>query len=162
MHVSSPRPLKRWEGTQEACCHLFRVLGRAQRGCCSHVFMFSADIRQENNKLEVFLLPQTLFFSQATRWANQFFHSVWFQNTSATQISGLLQRSGIYLCIVSSAVSSYCGFGDLYTYWLLKSQFEEREVRLFAAELGCALGLYTQYTGRSYFLDWSPGWKIKV
>lgn len=41
-----------------------------------------------------------------------------------------------------SAVSDYCSFGDLHTHWTLKGQFEEREVRLFAAELGCALGLY--------------------
>ncbi|XP_070826959.1 ribosomal protein S6 kinase-related protein-like [Chaetodon trifascialis] len=34
----------------------------------------------------------------------------------------------------------YCGVGDLYTYWLLKGRFEEDEVRLFAAELGSALG----------------------
>ncbi|XP_044059050.1 ribosomal protein S6 kinase-related protein isoform X2 [Siniperca chuatsi] len=34
----------------------------------------------------------------------------------------------------------YCGAGDLYTYWLLRSQFGEDEVRLFAAELGSALG----------------------
>ncbi|XP_022615443.1 putative serine/threonine-protein kinase F31E3.2 [Seriola dumerili] len=34
----------------------------------------------------------------------------------------------------------YCGTGDLYTYWLLKGQFGEDEVRLFAAELGSALG----------------------
>ncbi|XP_067451184.1 ribosomal protein S6 kinase-related protein [Thunnus thynnus] len=34
----------------------------------------------------------------------------------------------------------YCDTGDLYTYWLLKGQFGEDEVRLFAAELGSALG----------------------
>lgn len=34
----------------------------------------------------------------------------------------------------------YCSVGDLYTYWLLKGQFGEEEVRLFAAELGSALG----------------------
>lgn len=34
----------------------------------------------------------------------------------------------------------YCDTGDLYTYWLLKGQFVEDEVRLFAAELGSALG----------------------
>ncbi|KAM6932761.1 ribosomal protein S6 kinase-related protein-like [Lycodopsis pacificus] len=34
----------------------------------------------------------------------------------------------------------YCSTGDLYTYWLLKGQFGEDEVRLFAAELGSALG----------------------
>ncbi|XP_045930006.1 ribosomal protein S6 kinase-related protein isoform X1 [Micropterus dolomieu] len=34
----------------------------------------------------------------------------------------------------------YCSAGDLYTYWLLRSQFGEDEVRLFAAELGSALG----------------------
>ncbi|XP_075892448.1 ribosomal protein S6 kinase-related protein-like [Nelusetta ayraudi] len=37
-------------------------------------------------------------------------------------------------------MSNYCSFGDLHTHWMLKGQFEEREVRLFAAELGCALG----------------------
>ncbi|MEQ2200565.1 hypothetical protein XENOCAPTIV_000126, partial [Xenoophorus captivus] len=35
----------------------------------------------------------------------------------------------------------YCSAGDLYTYWLLKGQFDEDEVRLLAAELGSALGL---------------------
>ncbi|KAG8001927.1 hypothetical protein GBF38_012205 [Nibea albiflora] len=34
----------------------------------------------------------------------------------------------------------YCSVGDLHTYWLLKGQFGEDEVRLFAAELGSALG----------------------
>uniref|UniRef100_UPI0037E853E3 ribosomal protein S6 kinase-related protein-like n=1 Tax=Semicossyphus pulcher TaxID=241346 RepID=UPI0037E853E3 len=34
----------------------------------------------------------------------------------------------------------YCDAGDLYTYWLLKGRFGEEEVRLFAAELGSALG----------------------
>lgn len=34
----------------------------------------------------------------------------------------------------------YCSTGDLYTYWLLKGQFGEDEVRVFAAELACALG----------------------
>ncbi|XP_029302371.1 ribosomal protein S6 kinase-related protein [Cottoperca gobio] len=34
----------------------------------------------------------------------------------------------------------YCTTGDLYTYWLLKGQFGEDEVCLFAAELGSALG----------------------
>ncbi|XP_071353100.1 ribosomal protein S6 kinase-related protein-like [Trachinotus anak] len=34
----------------------------------------------------------------------------------------------------------YCSTGDLYTYWLVKGQFGENEVRLFAAELGSALG----------------------
>ncbi|XP_034403737.1 ribosomal protein S6 kinase-related protein isoform X2 [Cyclopterus lumpus] len=34
----------------------------------------------------------------------------------------------------------YCSTGDLYTYWLLKGRFGEDKVRLFAAELGSALG----------------------
>ncbi|XP_029374021.1 ribosomal protein S6 kinase-related protein-like [Echeneis naucrates] len=34
----------------------------------------------------------------------------------------------------------YCSIGDLYTCWLLRGRFEEDEVRLFAAELGSALG----------------------
>ncbi|KAK2847455.1 hypothetical protein Q5P01_010454 [Channa striata] len=34
----------------------------------------------------------------------------------------------------------YCSTGDLHTYWLLKGQFREDEVRVLAAELGCALG----------------------
>ncbi|XP_051717916.1 ribosomal protein S6 kinase-related protein isoform X2 [Ctenopharyngodon idella] len=34
----------------------------------------------------------------------------------------------------------YCSTGDLYTYWTLKGQFDERDVRVFAAELGSALG----------------------
>lgn len=72
MHVSSPHPLKRREGTQEACCRLFRVLGRAQSVCCSHVFMFSVDIRQENNKLEVFSLPLPSFPQQPDEQISSF------------------------------------------------------------------------------------------
>ncbi|XP_072548353.1 ribosomal protein S6 kinase-related protein-like [Salminus brasiliensis] len=34
----------------------------------------------------------------------------------------------------------YCSTGDLYTYWTLTGQFAEKEVRVFAAELGSALG----------------------
>ncbi|XP_016321003.1 uncharacterized serine/threonine-protein kinase SgK494-like [Sinocyclocheilus anshuiensis] len=34
----------------------------------------------------------------------------------------------------------YCSTGDLYTYWTLKGRFDERDVRVFAAELGSALG----------------------
>ncbi|XP_027900518.1 ribosomal protein S6 kinase-related protein [Xiphophorus couchianus] len=34
----------------------------------------------------------------------------------------------------------YCSAGDLYTYWLLKGQFDQDQVRLLAAELGSALG----------------------
>ncbi|KAM3615993.1 uncharacterized protein V6R79_010664 [Siganus canaliculatus] len=34
----------------------------------------------------------------------------------------------------------YCHVGDLYTHWSLKGLFDEDEVRLFAAELGSALG----------------------
>ncbi|XP_047449854.1 ribosomal protein S6 kinase-related protein isoform X2 [Mugil cephalus] len=37
-------------------------------------------------------------------------------------------------------MSEYCSTGDLYTYWIMKGQFAEDEVRLFAAELGSALG----------------------
>uniref|UniRef100_A0A3B3ZX25 Protein kinase domain-containing protein n=1 Tax=Periophthalmus magnuspinnatus TaxID=409849 RepID=A0A3B3ZX25_9GOBI len=34
----------------------------------------------------------------------------------------------------------YCSTGDLYTYWQMNGQFSEDTVRVFAAELGCALG----------------------
>ncbi|XP_054482459.1 ribosomal protein S6 kinase-related protein [Anoplopoma fimbria] len=34
----------------------------------------------------------------------------------------------------------YCSTGDLYTYWQMIGQFTEDTVRVFAAELGCALG----------------------
>ncbi|KAL2095781.1 hypothetical protein ACEWY4_007929 [Coilia grayii] len=34
----------------------------------------------------------------------------------------------------------YCSTGDLYTYWTLNGQFKEGELRVYAAELGCALG----------------------
>lgn len=34
----------------------------------------------------------------------------------------------------------YCSTGDLYTYWQMIGQFPEDTVRVFAAELGCALG----------------------
>ncbi|XP_026993037.2 ribosomal protein S6 kinase-related protein [Tachysurus fulvidraco] len=34
----------------------------------------------------------------------------------------------------------YCSMGDLYTYWMLTGQFKEKEVQVFAVELGSALG----------------------
>uniref|UniRef100_A0A3P9PMG7 Ribosomal protein S6 kinase related b n=1 Tax=Poecilia reticulata TaxID=8081 RepID=A0A3P9PMG7_POERE len=34
----------------------------------------------------------------------------------------------------------YCSTGDLYTYWQMIGQFSEETMRIFAAELGCALG----------------------
>uniref|UniRef100_A0A3B3VBV6 Ribosomal protein S6 kinase related b n=1 Tax=Poecilia latipinna TaxID=48699 RepID=A0A3B3VBV6_9TELE len=34
----------------------------------------------------------------------------------------------------------YCSTGDLYTYWQMIGQFSEETLRIFAAELGCALG----------------------
>ncbi|XP_028976593.2 ribosomal protein S6 kinase-related protein [Esox lucius] len=34
----------------------------------------------------------------------------------------------------------FCSTGDLYTYWVMIGQFNEDAVRVFAAELGCALG----------------------
>uniref|UniRef100_A0A8C1RG14 Ribosomal protein S6 kinase related a n=1 Tax=Cyprinus carpio TaxID=7962 RepID=A0A8C1RG14_CYPCA len=40
------------------------------------------------------------------------------------------------LCVMCD----YCSTGDLYTYWTLKGCFDERDVRVFAAELGSALG----------------------
>lgn len=39
-------------------------------------------------------------------------------------------------------VCDYCSTGDLYTYWQMIGQFTEDTVRVFAAELGCALGVY--------------------
>ncbi len=42
------------------------------------------------------------------------------------------------MCLCS--VCEYCSTGDLYTYWTLKGRFDERDVRVFAAELGSALG----------------------
>ncbi|KAJ0062048.1 hypothetical protein NL108_015275, partial [Boleophthalmus pectinirostris] len=47
----------------------------------------------------------------------------------------------------------YCSTGDLYTYWQMNGQFSEDTVRVFAAELGCAL-----VTVRIDALKWSvPG-----
>ncbi|XP_051904050.1 ribosomal protein S6 kinase-related protein [Hippocampus zosterae] len=39
----------------------------------------------------------------------------------------------------------YCGTGDLYTYWQMIGLFAEDTVRVFAAELGCALGFLHDY-----------------
>ncbi len=37
-------------------------------------------------------------------------------------------------------VCDYCSTGDLYTYWVMIGQFGEDVVKVFAAELGSALG----------------------
>lgn len=54
-------------------------------------------------------------------------------------------------CVCLPTVCEYCSTGDLYTYWILKGQFGDDEARVFAAELGCALGecpssVYAQYS----------------
>lgn len=46
----------------------------------------------------------------------------------------------------SPTVCDYCSTGDLYTYWQMIGQFSEDTVRVFAAELGCALGGYPTRT----------------
>lgn len=43
-------------------------------------------------------------------------------------------------------VCDYCSTGDLYTYWQMIGHFSEDTVRVFAAELGCALGGYPTKT----------------
>ncbi|XP_050984526.1 ribosomal protein S6 kinase-related protein isoform X1 [Labeo rohita] len=45
-----------------------------------------------------------------------------------------VQRGG------DNSMCDYCSTGDLYTYWTLNGCFDERDVRVFAAELGSALG----------------------
>uniref|UniRef100_A0A8B9JT70 Ribosomal protein S6 kinase related a n=1 Tax=Astyanax mexicanus TaxID=7994 RepID=A0A8B9JT70_ASTMX len=40
----------------------------------------------------------------------------------------------------TTLLCEYCSTGDLYTYWTLTGQFDEKEIRVFAAELGSALG----------------------
>ncbi|XP_056613302.1 ribosomal protein S6 kinase-related protein isoform X2 [Triplophysa dalaica] len=46
----------------------------------------------------------------------------------------------IQTLVFLSLVCEYCSTGDLYTYWTLKGRFDEKEIRVFAAELGSALG----------------------
>ncbi|KAK1788048.1 hypothetical protein P4O66_016527 [Electrophorus voltai] len=41
---------------------------------------------------------------------------------------------------VAGVVCDYCSTGDLYTYWVMIGQFMENTVKVFAAELGCAIG----------------------
>ena len=49
--------------------------------------------------------------------------------------------------VSAPAVCDYCSTGDLYTYWQMIGHFTEDTVRVFAAELGCALGEYTPGKG---------------
>lgn len=50
--------------------------------------------------------------------------------------------------VSTPTVCDYCSTGDLYTYWQMIGQFTEDTVRVFAAELGCALGAYAStYSG---------------
>jgi len=44
------------------------------------------------------------------------------------------------ILFIPSLVCDYCSTGDLYTYWLMIGQFREDVVKVFAAELGSALG----------------------
>lgn len=49
-------------------------------------------------------------------------------------------------------VCDYCSTGDLYTYWQMIGQFTENAVRVFAAELGSALGEYERTVKPTYIL----------
>ncbi|KAL0994982.1 hypothetical protein UPYG_G00130240 [Umbra pygmaea] len=51
---------------------------------------------------------------------------------------GVLEQSKEEVLV--QVVCDFCHTGDLYTYWLMIGQFSEDVVRVFAAELGCALG----------------------
>lgn len=69
-------------------------------------------------------------------------------------LSRLSSLARVCLC----SVCEYCSTGDLYTYWSLKGCFDERDVRVFSAELGSALGeccymhcLLTYNTLHAYF-----------
>ena len=42
--------------------------------------------------------------------------------------------------VSASTVCDYCSTGDLYTYWVMIGRFSEDTVRVYAAELGSALG----------------------
>ncbi|KAK0146230.1 putative serine/threonine-protein kinase SgK494 [Merluccius polli] len=53
--------------------------------------------------------------------------------TSLLTPMDIKQLSFLHMC-------DYCSTGDLHTYWLLSDHFEEDDVRLFAAELGSAVG----------------------
>lgn len=48
--------------------------------------------------------------------------------------------SVLFICFRASPVCDYCSTGDLYTYWVMIGHFGEDAVKVFAAELGSALG----------------------
>lgn len=54
----------------------------------------------------------------------------------------VLQDRSCFNGASTPTVCDYCSTGDLYTYWQMIGQFTEDTVRVFAAELGCALGAY--------------------
>lgn len=53
-----------------------------------------------------------------------------------------LSYTTFFYLLVASLVCDYCSTGDLYTYWLMIGHFGEDALKVFAAELGSALGEY--------------------
>ncbi|RXN03893.1 putative serine threonine kinase-like protein [Labeo rohita] len=85
-----------------------------------------------------------------------FFHETLYQNSDdGVPFVKMIKDKGITIGIkvdkgvvplpgtngeTTTQVCDYCSTGDLYTYWTLNGCFDERDVRVFAAELGSALG----------------------
>lgn len=98
--------------------------------------------KSENSQSCLFWLTLNPLISPypARRWANRCVHFfVRFPLFALVCTRGRARCQISQKCLLS-AVCSNCSHGDLHTYWSLKGHFEEKEVRLFAAELAIALG----------------------
>uniref|UniRef100_A0A673IQK3 Ribosomal protein S6 kinase related b n=1 Tax=Sinocyclocheilus rhinocerous TaxID=307959 RepID=A0A673IQK3_9TELE len=66
---------------------------------------------------------------------------------------GFAHSGTVYMILflfIPSLVCDYCSTGDLYTYWVMIGQFGEDVVKVFAAELGSALGKHIYMTRNTF------------
>uniref|UniRef100_A0A8D3ABT1 Ribosomal protein S6 kinase related b n=1 Tax=Scophthalmus maximus TaxID=52904 RepID=A0A8D3ABT1_SCOMX len=111
---------------------LHQVLGYIAKGSFGPILKVKDKTKQKTYAVKVSLLPEFHILNGLTsdlcpqrQVCHPFVHDL--------QDCWQTQRHLYIMC-------DYCSTGDLYTYWQMVGQFAEDTVRVFAAELGCALG----------------------
>uniref|UniRef100_A0A665XDG3 Ribosomal protein S6 kinase related b n=1 Tax=Echeneis naucrates TaxID=173247 RepID=A0A665XDG3_ECHNA len=105
----------------------FQVLGYIAKGSFGPILKVKDKAKQKTYAVKVSLLFSRLTFDLCLQRQvhHPFVHDL--------QDCWQTQRHLYIMC-------DYCSTGDLYTYWQMIGHFTEDTVRVFAAELGCALG----------------------
>ncbi|KAI4815160.1 hypothetical protein KUCAC02_005322 [Chaenocephalus aceratus] len=113
----------------------FKILGFIAKGSYGPILKVKDFFKEKTYAVKV--LPKSDILKHGV--LEQSKEEVIIQSNKSVQ-TPVLDIEEVYCHLMRKLVCDYCSTGDLYTCWLLKGQFREDEVQLFAAELGSALG----------------------